>query len=153
MTKIASLTVECELKRYAAYFSGWCQAFGEFDQEFVEEDGITWLLGSEQVGLILPEQIRRKVYRTVLGKKGTPSRLTVSNSYFEIGQTRFELSNEQVQDYMSALLGEFRQCQVLHLYLTYHLTYPSGTRFVTLSKKAPVRIIYKEIEPMTICIE
>ncbi len=38
----------------------------------------------------------------------------------------------------------------LHLYLTYHFMYPSGTRIVTLSQRKPLPIIYKEIRPMDI---
>jgi hypothetical protein len=38
----------------------------------------------------------------------------------------------------------------LHLYLTYHFLYRSGTRIVTLSRKQPLAIIYKQISPMQI---
>lgn len=143
---------ECELKRYSAYFRGWCQAFGEFDNEY-EEQEITWLLGVEQVGLILPERVRRQVYKEVLGKNAPTTLLTISDSYFQVGDTRLDLSGSDVREAMAAVLQAFQKSEALHLYLTYHLLYPSGTRFVTLSKLAPLRIIYKEIEPMIIRIE
>ncbi len=147
------MSFERELKRYAAYFRGWCQAFGEYEEEFAEENGITWLLGKDQVGIILPDRTRKGIYREVLGKKAKTSRISVSKTRFQLDQIGFGVSGDEVQNYMYNLLREFKHSPVLHLYLTYHLTYPSGTRFVTLSKKAPLRIIYKEIEPMTIHIE
>lgn len=146
------MSFECELKRYAAYFRGWCQAFGEIDKEFEGANGIMWLLAEDQVGLILPDQQRREVYRQVLGTKAKAKVLTVSDSRFQLGETAFDIDVNQVQEYLRTLLRAFSGSQELHLYVTYHLTYPSGTRFVTISKRAPLRIIYKEIEPMVIRI-
>jgi len=40
------MMLERELKRYAAYFRGWCQAFGEHESIHSEESGISWLLAS-----------------------------------------------------------------------------------------------------------
>lgn len=147
------MSFECELKRYAAYFRGWCQAFGEIDKEFEGANGIMWLLAEAQVGLILPDQQRREVYRQVLGTKAKTKVLTVSDSRFQLGETAFDIDVNQVQEYLRTLLHAFSGSQELHLYVTYHLTYPSGTRFVTISKRAPLRIIYKEIEPMVIRIQ
>lgn len=147
------MSFECELKRYAAYFRGWCQAFGEIDKEFEGADGITWLLAEDQVGLILPDQLRREVYRQVLGTKAKTAVLTVSESHFQVGETAFDIAGDKVRAYLRNLLRSFTASRALHLYLTYHLTYPSGTRFVTISTKSPLRIIYKEIEPMSIRIE
>jgi hypothetical protein len=147
------MSFECELKRYAAYFRGWCQAFGEIDKEFEEADGITWLLAEDQVGLILPDHLRREVYRQVLGTKAKAKVLTVSDSHFQLGETAFDIASSKVREYLKTLLQSFTDKRVLHLYLTYHLTYPSGTRCVTISMKSPLRIIYKEIDPMSIRIE
>jgi hypothetical protein len=36
----------------------------------------------------------------------------------------------------------------LHLSQTYHLIYPSGTRILTLSRKAPLPLVYREIAPL-----
>ncbi|MBP8197533.1 MAG: hypothetical protein KAX64_03140, partial [Chromatiaceae bacterium] len=36
----------------------------------------------------------------------------------------------------------------LHLSQTYHLIYPSGTRILTLSPKAPLPLVYREIAPL-----
>ncbi len=147
------MSLECELKRYSAYFRGWCQAFGEIDSESETANGITWLLAEDQVGLILPDRLRRQVYRRVLGITSEISVLTVSDSYFQLGDTAIDIASNEVQDYLRTLLQRFSVTPALHLYLTYHLTYPSGTRFVTISTKSPLRIIYKEIAPMSIRIE
>ena len=41
----------------------------------------------------------------------------------------------------------------LHLYQTYHLIYPSGTRILTLSRRAPLALIYRELTPLRLDIK
>ena len=40
----------------------------------------------------------------------------------------------------------------MHLYQTYHLIYPSGTRILTLSARAPLGILYRELPPLKLRI-
>jgi hypothetical protein len=46
------VTRECEIKRYGAYFKGWCQVFGEHESILVGEREKCWLIGENKVGLI-----------------------------------------------------------------------------------------------------
>jgi hypothetical protein len=39
-----------------------------------------------------------------------------------------------------------------HMYLTYHLIYPPGTRIITLSQKSPLPLLYKEMAPLAISV-
>jgi hypothetical protein len=38
----------------------------------------------------------------------------------------------------------------LHLYQTYHLVYPSGTRILTLGRRAPLPLVYRELAPLVV---
>jgi hypothetical protein len=38
------------------------------------------------------------------------------------------------------------------MYLTYHLIYPPGTRIITLSRKAPLPLLYKEMAPLPLIV-
>jgi hypothetical protein len=40
-----------------------------------------------------------------------------------------------------------------HMYLTYHLIYPPGTRIITLSQKSPLPLLYKEMAPLAISVD
>jgi hypothetical protein len=66
--------VERELIRYAAYFKGWCQAFGEHQGMRCTESGIDWLLADHQLGLVLPSDMVKSLHREVLLRRRTGSR-------------------------------------------------------------------------------
>lgn len=70
---------EYELQRYAAYFRGWCQTFGEHDSIPNENTGICWLLSEHQAGFVLQPQLARSLYREVLRKNYTPVLENCSN--------------------------------------------------------------------------
>jgi len=48
------MMTEYVLKRYAAYYRGWCQAFGEHESVPGEDTGISWLFGENQIGKSAP---------------------------------------------------------------------------------------------------
>ena len=58
--------LERDLKRYAAYFRGWCQAFGEHESIYRDDTGISWLTASTQLGLVLPKPMIKQLNREVL---------------------------------------------------------------------------------------
>jgi hypothetical protein len=39
-----------------------------------------------------------------------------------------------------------------HMFLTYHLIYPPGTRIITVSSKPPLGLLYREMEPLTMVV-
>lgn len=147
---LGSMTTERQIQRYAAYFKGWCQAFGEHESVAGEENGITWLWGEDQVGLILPRELSKTLYREVLGRKREAPVLILGDERVRVGNFDYRLSTAQDETGIERLHGMLDSDLPLHLFLTYHLTYEQGTRIVTFSRKTPLNIIYKAIGPMQV---
>lgn len=134
------------IHRYTAYFRGWAQAFGEHEGFEEEAHDLHWLLGLHQVGLILTPTVKRLLFRELLGKGDQPPNIQITRSEIHVGDHLLRAS-----DYEPRALGLLSTLVEgsadLHLFLTYHLFYPSGTRILTLGKNPPLTIIYKEIVP------
>lgn len=146
------IVLERTIRRYSAYFRGWCQAFGEHEESYDEAHDVNWLHARDQVGLILSERVRRLAYTELLGEKNVATTLRLSETQVEIGESSYPLERQKDIAGMHALIALLRRDEPSHLYLTYHLLYPQGTRIVTFSKKAPLPIIYKEMRPLRIVI-
>jgi len=56
------VTAERMIQRYAAFFRGWAQAFGEHRSLGDPAAGMRWLVGDDQVGLILNPGLKRLLY-------------------------------------------------------------------------------------------
>jgi hypothetical protein len=149
------------IRRYTAYFRGWAQAFGEHRQVSGHESGVRWLIGEDGIGIILDPDTRRRLLHQVLGRQApdraargtTPKpRLRITDGLVQIGDTRLGLGapGESPAADLHALLA---RSDPLHLYQTYHLIYPPGTRILALSTRAPLSIIYREISPLELTIE
>ena len=139
--------LERELIRYSAYFKGWCQAFGEHEGIQCKESGIDWLLADQQLGLVLPQETIRPLYREVLLHRHTPT-LTFQEDRIEIGALRIALEKKQEQKALDAIADILASPEAVHLYLTSHLLYGGGNRIITFSNKKPLLIIYKVIGTM-----
>jgi len=139
-----------KVQRYAAYFKGWCQAFGEHENLSREEHAIDWLLAENQVGIVLPEKLTKALYREVLGKQHESPTLTISQDCVRVGEFHYTLSATEDKRGIDSLRQVLENPGDLYLYLTYHFLYRSGTRIITLSRKQPLAIIYKQISPMHI---
>jgi len=146
------MTHEYELLRYAAYFRGWCQAFGKHDSVPCKDTGVNWLFSEYQVGFILPSQLTRSLYREVLGKRGTPI-LELKARVARIGSFHFPLSGAAYDQGISAIQTILEQGRGSCLFLTSHFMYGTGTRIITLANKKPLAIIYKDIGPMRIRLD
>ncbi|MCB1829950.1 MAG: hypothetical protein H6964_05655 [Chromatiaceae bacterium] len=140
---------EYELQRFSAYFRGWCQAFGEHNSLPKGADGISWLLGEDQVGFILPQHMTKPLYREVLRTIEAPL-LTLSNCSVRIGNMQIELAAFLDHPAMSAIKSVLESAADSHLYLTSHFMYGPGAKIITLSNKRPLSIIYKEIGHMRV---
>jgi len=138
---------ERELIRYSAYFKGWCQAFGEHEGIQCRESGIDWLLAEQQLGLVLPQETIKPLYREVLLHKHTPT-LTFSTDCIQVGALRIPLEKRQEQRALDAMADILSSPEAVHLYLTSHLLYGGGNRIITFSNKKPLLIIYKVIGTM-----
>jgi hypothetical protein len=140
---------EREPKRYAAYFRGWCQAFGEHENIPGEENGFNWLYADHQVGFILPQPVTRRLYREVLLNRETPA-LKFSHNAVEIGSLQFALARRHEKHILETIRGILTTGHDFHVYLTSHLMYGTGARIITLSTRKPLSIIYKEIGTLRI---
>jgi hypothetical protein len=147
---LTGMPLERTVRRYTAYFRGWCQTFGEHDLVASQDEGIKWLFGEKQIGFILSSELTRSLYREVLGKQRSSPLLEISAERVRVGRFRQVLPEIWREQGLTVLTQLLQAEHDLHLYLTYHLVYPSGTRIVTLSQRKPLPIIYKEIRPMDI---
>jgi len=144
--------LERELKRYSAYFKGWCQAFGEHKSIPGEESGISWLLADKQAGFILPQSLIKSLYREVLLARKTPT-LSFGHNCVEVGALQFRLEKGHEKAAMSAIEHILDSGDEFHVYLTSHIMYGTSARIITLSSKKPISIIYKEIGTMHVRLE
>lgn len=144
------MQLERTVRRYTAYFRGWCQTFGEHEAVALPDEDISCLFAEEQIGFILSRELTRALYREVLGRQLSSPQLDINPERMRVGQFRLMLPEIWKQRGLQMLNQLMQAEKDLHLYLTYHLTYPSGTRIVTLSQRKPLPIIYKEIRPMDI---
>ena len=144
---IGAMTLDRELQRYTAYFRGWCQAFGEHRSIPGEDMAISWLIGEGQFGFILPQELTRSLYRSVLGKSEPPV-LTISRSEVRAGEFHYPVSAPSDPPGLKAMQQFLEAATELHVFLSYHFMYGSGTRIITLSRRKPLAIIYKPVGPM-----
>jgi len=144
--------LERELKRHAAYFRGWCQAFGEHESVFRDDSGISWLTAENQVGLVLPKPLIRSLYREVLLHDEAPV-LTFHHESVEIGSLDIPIDQQYQRQALSAMGHILDSHTEIHVFLTSHLLYGEGSRIITFSNRKPVTIIYKEIGTMRIRLE
>ncbi len=142
---------ERNLNRYTGYLSGWCQAFGGHDKEYNKQETINWLFGENQVGLILADEFRQEFYEELWSNQQTNLMLMMAHSSVQIGGVVLTIEEKYTLG-MSRLLDLIQSGEPIHLYLTYHLLYPPGTRIVTFSRKRPLGLIYKEVAPLKVLI-
>lgn len=142
-----------QMQRYAAYLKDWCQAFGEHEGLFGKDESISWLFAGEQIGLILPKGLNKKLHREVLGKKRHTPILTIRPDCVCVGKFHYNFSSSTDMTGLSKLIKLLNTTENVHLYLTYHFMYPRGTRIITFSSNPPWGLIYKEIDPMQIQLD
>jgi hypothetical protein len=136
------------IRRYAAFFRGWAQAFGEHQAVAERPGGQRWLIGEGQVGLILEPAFKRLLYPLFLHRTGVAApRATLSLDAFEVEDTRIPLAAIAPAP-RHQILALIAGAAELHLYQTYHLIYPAGTRILTLSTRPPLGILYRELAPL-----
>lgn len=144
--------LERDLKRYAAYFRGWCQAFGEHESIYRDDNGINWLTSDSQVGLVLPKPLIRSLYREVLLHDQAPI-LTFRRKSVEIGSLDIPIGKKYQKQALTAMGHILETSDQVHVFVTSHLLYGSGSKIITFSNKKPLAIIYKEIGTMCVRLE
>ena len=141
------------IRRYSAYFQGWAQAFGNHRGSYDEDRALNWLFGDDddQVGVILTPALRRLLLHEVLGHHAKKADLVLGPDRIGIGDISLPTGFRE-QEAARTIRWLFDAPGDLHLYLTYHLFFPQGTRILTLSRKPPLPIIYKEMDPILVRI-
>ena len=142
-----------QIRRYAAYLKDWCQAFGEHEALFTNDESIDWLFADDQIGLILPKGLNKKLHREVLGRKRKSPVLTIRPDCVCVGKFHHSFSTPSDVDGLSKLTKLLNTTDEIHLFLTYHFMYSRGTRIITFSLKPPWGLIYKEIDPMQLQLD
>jgi hypothetical protein len=113
-----------------------------------------WLFGERRVGLILPAEVRKRFLKELVGRKlGEPliafsrnsSEITINGSVCPIFDARIDLGVER-------LVALAQEHEDIHMFLTHHLCYAPGTRIITFSAIKPLVIMYKEIDPLVLCV-
>jgi hypothetical protein len=142
------MSADRTIHRYAAFFRGWAQAFGEHDMLEDPAQGLRWLVGQDQVGLILVPAIKRLWFPLLLGHATEdPPEVVLHADAIEIAAVRLGLGRDTGAP-LVPILALLARGGDLHLYQTYHLIYPPGTRILTLSTRAPLGILYRELSPL-----
>jgi hypothetical protein len=140
-----------EVRRYRAYLASWCQAFGDhLPEPGGEGRAVEWLVGEHCIGAIVVPEIRVMLIRELLGS-GKP-RVLVGEGSMCLDDLDFRDAGVCGHPGYAALRDLLVNADTVHLFLTYHLIYPPGTRIITVSSKAPLPLIYKETTPLRVSV-
>ena len=141
------------IKRYGAYYHGWCLAFGEHESDFDQERPLNWLYGEEKVGWILAPELHRKLQHELLGKQPDIPELILSSHRIGTHHNQFQLMPATEAKGIQALREMCHSGDDVHMYLCSHFVYSPRTRIITFSLKAPTLIMYKEMSSLKLVIE
>lgn len=139
-----------QIRRYSAYYKGWCVAFGEHDTHYDENKEINWLFGESKIGFILSPKLKRIFFGELLGKDKDTPLVSVHQSEIRLNEYRIPITFEEDRRGLIRFKEFINTEEDLHLCLTSHFYYPPGTRIITFSKKKPLIIMYKEIQPVKV---
>jgi hypothetical protein len=112
--------------------------------------GLTWLFGEDQVGLILTNEVKHVLYASFLGRgheEIASMRVGDGALFVADRELAFPVKANKASATIMELLARPAD---LHLFQTYHLVYPSGTRILTLGTRSPLPLIYREIAPLIV---
>ncbi len=140
------------IKRYNAYYRGWCLAFGEHNVDYEEERDINWLYGEERIGLILSSGLRKQAQRELLGHHEEIPELVLSDDGVWMNEFIYRLKNDTDRVNIQRMKDFLLDSQDLHMFLCNHFFYPH-TRIITFAKVKPITIMYKEMQPLKLILE
>ncbi|RMG56529.1 MAG: hypothetical protein D6717_06470 [Gammaproteobacteria bacterium] len=138
-----------EVHRYASYYRGWCQAFGEFEPGG-EGPCCSWLFGEDAIGMVVAESLHRPFMRELL-HHGEEPEVRLEPERLHCGSLDLAIEPGPDRRGFERLQALLRSGLSVHMYLTSHIFFP-GARIVTFSPRRPLIIMYKEIQPMRICL-
>lgn len=141
------------VKRYNAYYRGWCLAFGEHTADYDDDRDVSWLFGEDRIGLILSPPLRKQAQHELLGHHDMIPQLHLTNDSVGFNKNTFQLKDDIDLRNILRLKAFLLHAKELHMFLCSHLFYPSRTRILTFATKKPLIIMYKEMQPLKLIIE
>jgi len=141
---------EIQVKRYAAFYRGWCQAFGEHEGEIEEGADINWIYGEEAIGLVMSKELQKRFMRRILARGREHPWIELRKGCICLEDELFSMESDADRKGLSRIRALFGSGLRIHMYLTSHFFYPSGTRIITFSTHKPLPIMYKEIKPIQV---
>ncbi|MBW9265018.1 MAG: hypothetical protein K1565_05780 [Candidatus Thiodiazotropha sp. (ex. Lucinisca nassula)] len=141
------------VKRYNAYYRGWCLAFGEHSADYDEERDISWLFGEDRVGLILSTRLRKQAQHELLGHHDEIPQLALYDDSLVLNYYKHPLQDDVDMRNILRLKEFLLRGEEMHMFLCSHLFYPSRTRILTFASRKPLVIMYKEMQPLKLLIE
>lgn len=147
------MSYERLIKRYAAYYTGWCVAFGEHDiVPDQEQREINWIFGEGKVGITLSPQLKRRFIRELLGHHEQLPQILLGENQVQLNQWSYPLHHPTDREHLAEFKAFCHESKEIHMFMTSHFCYPKGTRIITFGQKKPLLIIYKEISPLKLLI-
>ena len=146
------MTHEYTIQRYAAYFRGWCQSFGEHESIHKEGTGTWWLISDYQAGFVCRSQLTISLFREVLKKNYTPL-LDLGRKGARIGSFHYPLSGATDEQCIAEIKKILDDGSNSCLFMTSRFMCGTGARILTLSSKKPLTTIYREIGCMRIRLD
>ena len=142
------MTSEHIVNRYSAYYLGWCVAFGEHELATDQERDIQWIFGDDKAGIIIASRLRLRFIRELLGKQTGMPEITLSQASARINHLEYSIEHPDDLEGLQRFRSFVEDAGTIHMFLTSHFCYPTGTRILTFAKKKPLGIMYKEIAPL-----
>lgn len=140
------------IKRYNAYYRGWCLTFGEHTADYEDERDINWLYGEDRIGLILSPSLRKQAHREFLGQHEEIPELGLSDNMVRVNTSVYCLKSDADRLNVQRLKDFLLSSQDMHMFLSNHLFYPR-TRIITFAREKPIIIMYKEMQPLKLVVE
>lgn len=139
------------IRRYSPYFEGWAQALGNHRGGMDDDLARNWLYGEDydQLGLILTAQVTSGPLGAIGGQVTDCCTLTLGPDQMGVVPNLVPM-DERDQEAISHLRWLLAAPGELFLFQTYHLVYPQGTRILTLSRRPPLAIMYREVESLLV---
>lgn len=139
---------EIQVKRYAAFYRGWCQAFGEHDGEIEESADFNWIYSEVAIGMVMSPRLQKRFMKHLLGKENTQPRIILASRSIKVGEEWMPLESETDLRGLSRMQALLSSGLRIHMYMSSHFYYPAGTRIITFSTRKPLPIMYREISPL-----
>jgi hypothetical protein len=141
------------VRRYNAYYQGWCMAFGEHDAVYHDDWNINWLFAEDRIGLAIASELRKRISRELLGQRDKAPVVVLSDDLVKINRLHYLLIDEAERENVRRIREFILESSELHMFLCSHFCYPPRTRIITFSRKKPLAIMYKEMLPLELIIE